>query len=169
MNRFTLRIMRPESRSVESGQFDVQPEHEQARKIVVLMKEFFRNRPPQFRDKLAFLNKSDLDMEWLAAPGGVAFVSLLQGNEPVSMCVLLSGRESEADLGILAGYRSGVVEPFFGRITAEEERQIFSSERPLALLTVVPGQPELAPTIHLLHSALAAVFFDAVGRIANQG
>ena len=37
MNRFTLRLLRPESRSVESGQFDVQPEHEQARKIVVLM------------------------------------------------------------------------------------------------------------------------------------
>ncbi len=166
MNRFTLRLLRPESRSVESGQFDVQPEHEQARKIVVLMKEFFRSRPPEFRDKLSFLKQSELDMEWLAAPGGVAFVSLLQGNEPVSMCVLLSGMENEADLGILTGYRSGVVEPFFGQLAAEEERQIFSSERPLALLTVVPGQPELTPTIHLLHTALAAVFFDAVGRMA---
>ncbi len=166
MNRFTLRLLRPESRTVESGQFDVQPEHEEARKILGLMKEFFRSRPPQFRDKLAFLKKHELEMEWLAAPGGVAFVSLLQGNEPVSMCVLLSGKESEADLGILTGYRSGVVEPFFGELTAEEERQIFSSERPLALLTIVPGQPELTPTIHLLHTALAAVFFDAVERMA---
>ncbi len=166
MNRFTLRLLRPDSRSVESGQFDVQPEHEQARKIVDLMKEFFRSRPPEFRDKLSFLNKSELEMEWLAAPGGVAFVSLLQANEPVSICVLLSGKEQEADLGILTGYRSGVVEPFFGQLQAEEERQIFSTERPLALLTVVPGQPELTPTIHLLHTALAAVFFDAVERMA---
>jgi hypothetical protein len=166
MKRFTLRLVRPESRSVESGQFEVQPEHEEARKILGLMKEFFRNRPPQFRDKLAFLKKSELEMEWLAAPGGVAFVSLLQGNEPVSMCVLLSGKESEADLGILTGYRNGVVEPFLGRLTPEEEGQIFGTERPLGLLTVVPGQPELTPTIHLLHTALAAVFFDAVERMA---
>ena len=166
MKRFTLHLVRPESRSVESGQFELQPKHEEARKILGLMKEFFRSRPPEFRDKLAFLKKSDLELEWLAAPGGVAFVSLFQANEPVSMCVLLSGMENEADLGILTGYRSGVVEPFFGQLTPEEERQIFSKERPLALLTVVPGQPELTPTIHLLHTALAAVFFEAVGRKA---
>lgn len=146
--------------------FDTIPEHEQARKVIELVRDFLRNRPPQFRDKLEFLKQGSLELEWLAAPGGVAFASIDEDGVPLSMAVLLSGREWEADAGMITGFRQGVIEPLMGGMSEDEVQQIFSDERPLVLMGVMRGNPERVPLLHMLNTALASVYFEALDKAA---
>jgi hypothetical protein len=164
--KFTVRLIEPAGRRVETGIFDTVPEHEQARKVIELVREFLRNRPPQFRDKLKFLKQGSLELEWLAAPGGVAFASIDEESVPLSMAVLLSGREWEADAGMITGFRQGVIEPLLGGMSEEEHEQIFSDERPLVLLGVMGENPERVPLLHMLNTALASVYFEALEKAA---
>lgn len=160
--KFTVRLVHAAVRRVETGLFDTEPEHEQARRVIGLVREFLKNRPPQFRDKLAFLKEGDLELEWLAAPGGVAFASIDEEGTPLSMAVFLSGREFEADAGMLTGFRQGVVEPLMGGASDEEADTLYGSERPLVLIAVMGRSPERIPALHLLNTALASVYFDAL-------
>jgi hypothetical protein len=165
--KFTVRLIEPGNRRVETGTFDTVPEHEEARKVIELVRDFLRNRPPQFRDKLEILKQGSLELEWLAAPGGVAFASIDEEGVPLSMAVLLSGREWEADAGMITGFRQGVIEPLMGGMSEEEEeQQIFSDERPLVLIGAMGGSPQRVPLLHMLNTALASVYFEALEKAA---
>jgi hypothetical protein len=162
--KFTVRLVHAAVRRVETGSFETAPEHEQAQKVIGLMREFLKNRPPQVRDKLAFLKEGDLELEWLAAPGGVAFASIDEEGAPLSMAVFLSGREFEADAGMLTGFRQGVVEPLMGGASEEQEDTLYGPERPLVLIAVMGQSPERIPALHLLNTALASVYFEALNK-----
>jgi hypothetical protein len=161
---FTVRLIHAADRRVETGSFTTEPDHEEARKVVGLVREFLKYRPPQFRDKLGFLKEGDLELEWLAAPGGVAFASIDEEGAPLCMAIFLSGREFEADAGMLTGFRQGVIEPLMAGASEEEQETLYGPERPLVLIAVMGRSPERIPALHLLNTALASVYFEALAR-----
>lgn len=161
--RFQVRLIEPEGRRVETGAFDIEPQHEQASKVIGLMREFLHGRPPEFRAIIPFLNRPSIELEWTSAPGGVAFATIYETGKPLSMAVLTARVNAEADAGMLSGFEQGVLQPTMGELTTDELAQLFGdSEEPLLLMVVFPGSPEFLPALHLMNTALAAVFFQAV-------
>lgn len=161
--RFEVRVIDPEPRRVESGTFDVEPAHDQAAKVVALMRQFVAGRPASFRDRLPFMNRGEWELDWNAAEGGVAFASFHEGGEPASLCVMLSGRDPDACAGMSAGFEQAVLGPILGGLTDTEREKLFGGEGPRLVMVQLPGRPELNPTVQLLNAALAAAFFRAVG------
>jgi hypothetical protein len=160
---FEVRVIEPESRRVERGAFDAEPEHEQAAKVVALMRQFVAGRPAAFRERLPFMNRGEWELDWHAGQGGVAFFSFHEGGEPASLGVLLSGRVPEADAGMSAGFEEAVLTPLLGGLKPEEREKLFGGEGPRLVMMLLPGRPELNPAVQLLNAALGAVFFRAVG------
>ncbi|MCL4793176.1 MAG: hypothetical protein KJZ84_01370 [Bryobacteraceae bacterium] len=160
---FEVRVIEPESRSVETGTFDVEPELDHAAQVVGLMRQFMGGRPAQFRQPLPFMNQGEWELDWNAAAGGAAFASFHEGGQPLSLGVLLSGRVHEADAGMLSGFEQAVLGPILGPIEPEARDQLMGGEGPRLIILLLPGRPELRPAVHLLNAALAAAFFRAVG------
>jgi hypothetical protein len=165
---FAIRVIEPTSRRVETGVFDLEPEHEQAAQVVRLLREFMGGRPAQFRQPLPFMNQGEWILDWNAGGGGVAFCSFHEGGQPVSLGVLLSGRHPEADAGMLAGFEQAVLAPLLGGLAPDERETLLGGEGPRAILLLTPGRPELHPATHLLNAALAAVFFRAIHEAAED-
>jgi hypothetical protein len=134
---------------------DLVPQVEEGEKICGLFAEWLGGQPGQFREPIPFLTRGDMELEWDAAAGGVAMAGLYSGREALSMSLLLSGIDAEADQGILNGFLQmmppGAFQP--------------AAERPLLITLLVPEIPEAIPTIQLLTTALASVFFRTVLRL----
>lgn len=165
---FEVRVLDVESRRVESGSFDLEPAHEQAAKVVELMRAFMGGRPGAFRERLPFMNQGEWALEWNAAAGGVAFAALQEGRDPVSLCLLLSGRNPEVDAGMAQGFEQAVAGPMTGGLTEAERERLLGGAGARAVVLVLPGRPELGPALQLLNAALGAVFFRAVA-LAGDG
>lgn len=165
---FEVRVLEVENRRVETGSFDLAPEHEQAAKVVELMRGFVAGRPAQFRERIPFLNQGEWTLDWKAGAGGVAFVSFHEGREPVSIGILLSGRQPEADAGMAMGFEQAVLGPVLGGLSPEERERLLGGEGARAVILMLPGRPELWPATHLMNAALGAVFFRAVAQAAGE-
>jgi hypothetical protein len=159
---FTVRTIRAEDARVDSAAFDLEPELPQGRAVCNLFAEFLAGRPGEFREKLPFVAKGDVELEWAAAAGGAAFAAFFADAKPVSMGVLLSGVDQEADDNMLEALRVSVLEPIFGERAGAT---LDAPERPLLLTLVMNDQPEMAPAIQLLSTALASVYFRAVNTL----
>jgi hypothetical protein len=144
---------------VETGAFDLTPALEQGRAVCNLFAEFLSGAPGEFREKLPFLNKVDIEMQWAAAAGGAAFYAFFYNNEAIEMGILAAGSNAESDEQILMALRESVAVPMLG----DKARNMMTlGERPLALRLRMPANPELAPTMDLLTMALASVYFRAI-------
>jgi hypothetical protein len=165
---FEVRLIEPETRRVETGSFDIEPEHEQAAQVVGLLRQFMGGRPAQFRQPLPFMNQGDWVLDWNAGGGGVAFASFHEGGQPVSLCVLLSGRNPEADAGMAVGFEQAVLGPVLGGLQPEEREKLLGGEGARQVILVLPGRPELGAAVHLLNTALAAAFFRAVAMAESE-
>lgn len=141
-----------ESGEVEDATFELVPKVEQAEKICRVFGNWLSGQPSEFRERIPFLTRGDLELEWTAASDGVAFAALISGGEPLSVSVLLSGVNAEADRGILEGLLRMVPEDVYTP----------STQRPLLATLLFPGSAEAVPTVQLLTTALASVFFRAV-------
>ena len=165
---FTVRTIQPgespDSARVESAQYDLEPQLPQGRTVCNLFAQFLSERPPEFREPLPFLNKFAVELDWAAAGGGSAFASLFHEGKPLGMAVLLSGADPESDEQMLQAIHLSILQPLLGGERAEELGQI--DERPGVLLVEMNDQPELIPTLHLLMTALASVYFRAVKAMA---
>ena len=166
---FYVRNVFLEDARVEAGKLDLIPTNEQGQAVCALMAEFLINRPAGFREKLAFLKKGDMELDWSAAPGGVALASLFESSEPATMGVLLTGVEADADRMMLEIFRDNVLVPLFGDTPIEHiDRLIDVAERPLLFQVIFPGAPEWAPTLQLLSTALASVFFRTMLQLKSE-
>ncbi len=165
---FTVRTIRsgdsPDGACVEAAQFDLEPQLPQGRTVCNLFAGFLAERPPEFREPLPFLNKFAIELQWAAAGGGAAFASFFHEGRPLGMAVLLSGAEAESDEQMLQAIHVSILEPMLGLDRAGALGQI--EERPGVLLIEMNDQPELLPTLHLLLTALASVYFRTVKAMA---
>ena len=148
-----------EAPRLETAAFDLTPALEQGRAVCNLFAEFLSGAPGEFRERLPFLNKLSIDMQWAAASGGAAFYAFFYDNETVEMGVLAAGTNAESDEQIIAALRESIAVPMAGERARE---WMAPGERPLALRMRMPGKPELGPTMDLLAMALASVYFRAI-------
>lgn len=168
---FTVRTIRPgdpgtgAGARVEGAGFDLEPQLPQGRTVCNLFAEFLAQRPGEFRETLPFLNKSEIELDWAAAAGGSAFASFFHEGRPLGMAVLLSGSDRESDEQMLQAMHVSILEPMLGPETAGAVGRI--DERPGVLLLEMNDRPELKPTLQLLLTALASVYFRAVMAIAG--
>lgn len=141
-----------ETGEVESGKLDLVPRVAEGEKICGLFGDWLGGQPSQFRERIPFLKRGEMELDWTAASGGVAFAAFMEHGEPLSLSVLLSGVEEEADTGMLEGFLRMLPPGLFTP----------TGERPLLATLLFPGQPESAATLQLLSSALSSVFFRTV-------
>jgi hypothetical protein len=144
----------------ESGQFELKPTNERAEAICSLFKEFLMNRPAAFTERLGFLKRGDFELDWMAAPGGVALANLSESNETCSMSIMLSGIQPDQDAEMLSVFRENVLDTLLGNTNPPELEN--ATERPLLLQVIFPGAPEWTPVVQILTTSLAAVFFRTV-------
>jgi hypothetical protein len=147
---FELRVVHMEDGRVERGAYDTQPELPQAADVVRLMRAFLSGKPVQFRDRIPFLKQGNIDIEWVASEDGVAFATFYLDGEATTMAVLARDPNSEAGQGVLQGFRKSL------GLGAAEIEPIPGA---LAVMATMPGSPEWFPTLHLLNTSLAAVYF----------
>lgn len=156
---FHVRSIFPDQDRVASAAFELKPDNPQGEAVCSLFEQFLLNRPPSFREPLSFLKRGDFELDWSAAPGGVAIATLLQAGEPAAMCALITGIEPEADAIMLEAFRENVLETLFG---AEYDALCEIPERPLILEVIFPGRPEWVAAIQLLSVSLGSVYFRSV-------
>ncbi len=156
---FQLRTIFAESGSFETSAFDLEPALEQGRVVCNLFADFLSRRPMEFREKLNFLKKGDLEMEWAAAAGGAAFAAFLHDGEALGVGVLLAGLDEQSDLQMLGGLRETILEPMIGE---KADSCLAPAERPVAILVVMPEQADMIATLQLLMTALGSVYFRAI-------
>ncbi len=167
---FAVRTIHPAENGpprVETAQFDLEPPLAQGKTVCNLFAEFLAERPGEFREKLPFVNKLDIELQWAAAGGGAACAAFFHEGRALAMGVLLSGVEPEADEGMIEALGLSIVAPMFGEEFAAREGQM--SERPGVLMVQMNDSPELIPTSQLLMTALASVYFRAVQALAAAG
>lgn len=160
---FTVRTILASERRVEATAFDLEPQLQQGRAVCNLFAEFLAGRPAEFREKLSFIAKGEIELEWAAATGGAAFAALLSDNQPVTMSILLSGADPDADSSMLEALRVSVLEPMFG-LDCDDLLEV--PERPAMLVVQLNEQPEMIPLAQLLGTALGSVYFRAVQAMA---
>lgn len=151
--QFELRVVHMESGRMERGQYDCAPALENAAEVIRLVREFMAGKSNQFRERIPFLKRGEIELEWAAATGGVAFATFYESNKAATLGVFAFDPTSEAGEGVLEGLRQTL-----GLGAAETE----PSAGPLVVVAALPGKPEWLPTLHLLNTSLAATFFQAV-------
>ena len=151
--QFELRVIHLESGQIERGQYDCAPELEQAAEVIRLVQEFMAGQSTQFRKRVPFLKRGDIELEWAAATGGVAFATFYEAGVAATLSAFAFDPNTEAGHGVLQGLRQSL-----GLGAAEIE----PTSGPLVVVAALPGKPEWLPTLHLLNTSLAATFFQAV-------
>ncbi len=149
---FYVQALHLETGEMESGKLDLVPKVAEGEKICGLFADWLGGQPAAFQAKIPFLKKGDVELQWNAAAGGVAYASLVENGEPLSLSVLLAGVDAEADAGMLDGFLGLLPDGLFQP----------AKERPLLATLVFPGRPEATPLLQLLTTALASVFFRTV-------
>jgi hypothetical protein len=153
---FHVRCILPNQGRIEANQFDLQPTNAQGEAVCDLFRHYLADRPSQFRDRLPFLRRGDVELDWAAAEGGVALASLFCASEPASISVLLSGIDREADSMMAEVFRENVLDLLFA---GEFNDVLEITERPLLIQVLLPCDPEWVPAVQLLSAALASVYF----------
>jgi hypothetical protein len=162
--KFAVKTILPESRSIAMDTFEIEPSSQQAQVVCGMFGEFLSQRPTEFKDRLEFIQKYDMELEWAAAGGGCAYASFFVSGEPVAMLVLLCGFLQREEQLMLQGLKAAIL----GRMLGEDaDRLMDLPQRPAVLQVILPGQPELTPTLQLLTTSLASVYFQVMLRLAE--
>jgi hypothetical protein len=156
---FHVRSIFPDQGRVSSASFELNPTNAQAEAVCCLFQKFLANRPACFRERLAFLRKGDFELDWSAAPGGVALATLIQDAEPSSMSVLVTGVQPDTDAMMLDVFRENVLAPLFD---GEYDSITALDLRPLIIEVIFPGHPDWAAALQLLTASLGSVYFRTV-------
>ncbi|MFN7923256.1 MAG: hypothetical protein U0Q16_24355 [Bryobacteraceae bacterium] len=159
---FYVRTIHPADGRVEEAGFDLTPQLPQGQVVCNLFAEFLADHPGEFRERLPFLNKGDFELEWAAAARGAAFATFFSEGRPVGMGILLSGADAESDRQMAEAFRNSVVAPMLG----EHAPPVGQSNKPAVEMLQFDDRPELIPTLQLLTTALASVYFRAVQQMA---
>ena len=158
---FTVRTIHLAETRQETASYDLTPANEEGRKTCSMLADFLAGRPAEFREKLPFL-KEDLELEWTAAPGGVALASFHDAESPRTMGILLAGVDAEADRVMLNAWRQKVLAPLLG---GDAGNFADEPDRPAWINIVFPGSLELMPALQLIGVALASVYFGFMKQV----
>jgi hypothetical protein len=156
---FHVRCIFPEQGRIEANSFELKPTNSQGEAVCDLFHRFLADRPPEFRDRLPFLRRGDIELDWSAAAGGVALASLFCSGGPAAISVLLSGIDEQADAMMSEVFRENVLEVLF---SGQFEEALEVPDRPLVIQVLFPTDPEWMPAIQLLSAALASVYFRSL-------
>lgn len=156
---FHLRCIFPEQGRIEANCFELTPTNSQGEAVCGLFERYLADRPAAFRDRLPFLRKGDIELDWSSAEGGVALASIFSSGEPACISVLLTGSDAEADKVMMEVFRENILDLLFEGQFAEA---LEAPERPLVVQVVLPTDPEWMPAIQLLSTALASVYFRGI-------
>lgn len=157
---FHVRCIHPDQGRIEANRFELQPTNSQGEAVCDLFRRYLADRPAAFRDKLPFLRKGEIELDWAAEAGGVALASLFSSGAPAAISILLTGQDPEADRMMLEVFRENVLDALF---TEGEYREALEAEpRPLVIQVLLPCDPEWTPAVQLLSAALASVYFRSV-------
>jgi hypothetical protein len=156
---FHVRCIFPEQGRIEANSFELKPTNSQGEAVCDLFHRFLADRPPEFRDRLPFLRRGDIELDWSAAAGGVALASLFCSGDPAAISVLLSGIDEQADAMMSEVFRENVLEVLF---SGQFEDVLEIPDRPLVIQVLFPTDPEWMPAIQLLSAALASVYFRSL-------
>ena len=105
------------------------------------------------------MKRGDFELDWSSVGDGVALASLFQAGEPLSMGVLISGKDRCMDEMMLDVFRENVLSPLFD---SEYDHVTRTDVRPLLIEVVFPGKPEWTPAVQLLSACLGSVYFRSV-------
>jgi hypothetical protein len=158
---FHIRCIFPEQGRIEANSFELQPTNSQGEAVCELFHRFLADRPTAFRERLPFLRRGDVELDWSAAAGGVALASLFCSGDPAAISVLLSGIDTEADAMMVEVFREKVLDVLF---SGQFEEVLDIRERPLVIQVLFPNDPEWMPAVQLLSAALASVYFRSLLR-----
>jgi hypothetical protein len=163
--KFAVRTITAETKVVAVDTFDLEPSTDQAQIVCGMFGEFLSKRPTEFKDPLDFIQKYNMELEWAAAGGGCAYASFYVDGVPVAMLVLLCGFLQREEQLMLQGLKAAIL----GRMLGDDaDRLMDLPERPVVLQVILPGQLELTPTLQLLTTSLASVYFQVMYRLAEQ-
>ncbi len=142
--------------SVHAGSFEIRPSGEHAERVCALFADFLLNRPPEFRDRIGFLNRGNFELDWAAVQGGAALATWLESGEPICVSVMLSGQNHAADGQMASLFETNI-------LGAKLPGEAVLDSRPAVLQVIFPGAPEWTPVVQLLSAALSAMYFRALG------
>lgn len=158
---FHVRCILPNEGRIEANSYPLQPTNSQAEAVCDLFRRYLSGRPAAFRDHVSFLRRNDIELDWTSADGGVALASLFCAGDPAVISVLLTGENAHSDQMMIEVFRENVLDLLFGGAFAEA---LDTEERPLVIQVLLPCDPEWAPVMQLLSTALASVYFsDTLG------
>jgi hypothetical protein len=153
---FHVRCILPDQGRIEANRFDLTPTNPQGEAVCDLFRSYLRDRPSAFRDRLPFLKRGDIELDWSAAAGGVALATLFSSGEPASVSILLAGQDASSDASMAEAFRENVLDLLF---QGEYSEVLEVQERPLVIQVLFPVDPEWRPAVQLLTAALASVYF----------
>ena len=156
---FHVRTIFPEQRRAETSTHSFTPANRQSRHACNLFDKFFLKRPPQFRAILDFVDNEKVELEWMGGPGDGGFAAIYASGNPVSVSMLIPAEAGAEDREALLRTGRGLLLPLLGEDT---DHLMQGPSYPLMVVLVVPGRPDLSPTLDLLHVALATYYFAAV-------
>jgi hypothetical protein len=156
---FHVRCIFPQQGRIEANEFELQPTNSQGEAVCKLFQRFLADKPTAFRERLPFLRKGDIELDWSSAAGGVALASLFCSDQPAAISVLLTGKDPEADRMMAEVFRENVLDVLF---TGEYEEALLVTDRPLVIQVMFPCDPEWTPAVQLLSAALASVYFQSI-------
>jgi hypothetical protein len=156
---FHVRCILPEQGRIEATSFALQPTNSQGEAVCDLFRRYLSGRPAAFRDRLSFLKRGDIDLDWTSAEGGVALASIFCAGDPAVISVLLTGQNQASDEVMLEVFRENVLDLLFEGAFKEA---LDVQERPLLIQVLLPGDPEWQPVMQLLSAALASVYFRGI-------
>ena len=155
---FEVRVFHLESGRQETGRFELNPQLEDARRVVGVMREFLAGKPESFKEAIPFLKRGAVELEWNAGSGGVSFFAWSVEGAPAAFGAMVAEASDESGAGVLGGFASTM------RLTAAPE-----ASGPTIWLAALPACIESLPLLHLLTTSLGTVFFSAVGRARAGG
>ncbi len=158
---FHVRCILPDQGRIEATSFALQPTNSQGEAVCDLFRRYLSDRPAAFRDRLSFLKRDDIELDWTSAEGGVALASIFCAGDPALISVLLTGINPASDEVMLEVFRENVLDLLFGGAFKEA---LEAPERPLLIQVLLPGDPEWQPVMQLLSAALASVYFSGILR-----
>ena len=152
---FHIRTIHLAEKRQDQAAYELAPTNPEGQQVCAMFAGFLAERPPEFRERLPFLRR-DLELEWTAAPGGVALASFHTGQAPCSMGILLAGVDAEADRIMLDAWRDNVIGPLMGGDAGDYG---LAAERPLLINVLFPEAAEFGSALELMAAALASVYF----------
>jgi len=152
---FFVRTIHLAEKRLDQATYELAPTDVEGQEVCSAFAAFLAERKPEFRERLPFLRR-DLELEWSAAPGGVALASFHTGMAPCSMGILLAGVDAEADRIMLNAWRDNVIGPLMGGDAGDYAQ---AAERPMLINVLFPEAAEFGSSLQLMAAALASVYF----------